>query len=80
MLLYFCFWIFLINGIKGGDNDITECNKAVGGFQRPTVEPGLCAHIDLPACAAIFPYQDAPGTILTHRNPYFTFLVYIIAI
>lgn len=69
MLLYSFFFISLITGVKSGDNPIAECNKAVGAFQRPTVEPGLCAHIDLPACAAIFPYTDAAVAIASHANP-----------
>lgn len=71
MLLYFYFYIFLIHDVKSGDVAIANCNKAVGQFQRPTVDPSLCAHIDLPACAAIFPYDNANAgaTIASHFNP-----------
>ncbi|VDN54382.1 unnamed protein product [Dracunculus medinensis] len=70
MLFSICCFAFLIHGVRSGDDKaIEDCNKAVEGQQRPTVEPGLCAHIDLPACAAIFPYNNAAATIATHANP-----------
>ncbi|VDN60920.1 unnamed protein product [Dracunculus medinensis] len=77
MLLYFYFYIFLIHGVKSGDVAIANCNKAVGQFQRPTVDPSLCAHIDLPACAAIFPYDNANAgaTIASHFNPGTSYLI-----
>ncbi|VDN54374.1 unnamed protein product [Dracunculus medinensis] len=72
MLLYFCFFVFLIHGVKSGDKEIENCNREVGGRQRPTVDPSRCAKIDSPACTAIFPYNPpdrAGDTIATHFNP-----------
>ncbi|VDN60917.1 unnamed protein product [Dracunculus medinensis] len=71
MLLNFCFFVFLIHGVKSGDKEIENCNREVGGRQRPTVDPSRCAHIDSPACIAIFPYDagDIAATITSHFNP-----------
>ncbi|VDN60914.1 unnamed protein product [Dracunculus medinensis] len=63
MLLYFCFFVFLVHGVKSGnDKAIENCNREVGG-QQPTVDPSRCAHIDSPACTAIFPYHPAEKKI-----------------
>ncbi|VDN60919.1 unnamed protein product [Dracunculus medinensis] len=73
MLLYFCFFVFLVYGARSGDDKAIEnCNIQVGQHQRPTVDPSRCAHIDSPACTAIFPYHppnNAGATIATHFNP-----------
>lgn len=86
MLFQFCVVICLIHNAKGTDDEkIGECNKQVGMVQRPTVNPNLCAHLDVDACAAIFEYMGvaagimiggaagnvmgAAGTLLSHITP-----------
>ncbi|VDN54222.1 unnamed protein product [Dracunculus medinensis] len=81
MLFHFYWIVCLLHGVKGGnDVPIAECNKGVPNAgmirQRPTVDPQLCAHIDTPACNAIFEIKGMPAgadgiaaTIQSHSNP-----------